>query len=276
MSKSTSNNNGDKGIEGHLNFAEGSYLESTSRPLYALFFLLPLIAVYEFGSMLVGHEQIAEAQLRVVAFTWLIELAKWIGMHRSLAWVFPGLVVVIILLCWQMSSGYPWRIKLRWFGWMTVECIVLSVPLVALGALQSSSNNIAAIAGRTLEVSSIESNSYLANIVISIGAGIYEELVFRLIILGLLIMLMEDVLKVRAPFAAASAVLISAILFAAHHYVGVLNGRVYELEELRFGSFFFRTAAGIYLAILFRHRGYGITAGTHSVYNIIFFTFAVN
>ena len=53
---------------GVLNFAEGSYLETTQQPLYALFFLLPLIALYELGTLLVNTDQIAHTQSRVAAF----------------------------------------------------------------------------------------------------------------------------------------------------------------------------------------------------------------
>ena len=269
MADSVTKDNTKTRMEGHLNFAQGSYLESTSRPLYALLFLLPLVALYELGTLLVNTDQIANTQSRVAAFTWLMGLAEWIGMNRSLAWSFPSLVVVIILTCWHLSSKYSWRIDLGRLGWMAIESVVLSLPLFALGALVNSSKSFAASAA----AQHTDSSGYLANIVTSIGAGIYEELVFRLILIGLIIVLLEDVLKVRSSIAGIFAIIASAALFAAHHYIGVQNGKIATLEEFKMGSFIFRMAAGIYFAIIFRYRGYGVTAGTHSAYNIIYFTF---
>ena len=59
----------------HLNYLTGSYLESTSRPLYALLFLLPWIAIYEIGTILANTDQIAHTQSRVAAFTWIMAVA---------------------------------------------------------------------------------------------------------------------------------------------------------------------------------------------------------
>ena len=255
-------------LAGHLNFGEGSYLESTSHPLYALVFLMPLVGIYEIGTILVNTDAIAHTQARVAAFTWLMGLAEWIGMNRSLAFAFPGLVVMIILLCWHLSSHYPWRIKLGWLGWMAVESVLLSLPLFALGAVINSSNTFAVIDNG----SGGEIGSYWANIVTSVGAGIYEELVFRLILVGLIIVVLEDVLKVKVSIATFIAVFVSAGLFAAHHYLGFQGGQIARLEEFKLGGFIFRAAAGLYFALIFRFRGYGITAGTHGAYNIIYFT----
>lgn len=263
-----------------LNFAPGSYLESTSQPLYTLFFLLPLIGLYELGTLMVNTDQLAHTQARVAAFTWLVGLAEWIGVHRSLAWAFPGFVVIVILLCWHMSSHYPWKINIQWLGWMAMECLLLTLPLFALAALVNSSGEFQAFASQIPGTHAPNgeagrSYSYLAHLVTSVGAGIYEELVFRLILVGLILLITEDLCKVKSLTATIIAVLVSAALFSAHHYVGVQEGHIVRLahEPFTIPSFMFRTVAGIYFAILFRYRGYGITAGTHAVYNVIYFSF---
>ena len=261
----------------HLNFGEGSYLESTSRPLYALFFLLPLVIFYEVGTIWVNTEQIHQnlSQIRIVAFIWLMNLAEWIGMHRSLAWAFPGFVVIIILLCWHLAGKQSWRVRPGWLGWMAFESVLLSLPLLILSASLGSSINASAAAAVSFTANGTVSNYYLAELVTSIGAGIYEELVFRLILIGLILMILEDVLKIKRNTATVIAVLASAILFGAHHYIGIEGGHFIDMPDEMFTwvSFLFRTAAGIYFAVLFRYRGYGITAGAHASYNIILNTF---
>ena len=249
-------------VSRHFNFAEGSYLESTSRPLYALLFLLPLLALYELGTLLVNTDQIAHTQARVAAFTWLMDLAEWIGVDHSLAWAFPGFVVVIVLLCWHMSSHYPWRIRFRWLGGMAIESVLLCIPLLVLNAALGSSTAYSAAAAAP-------QNHYLANIVTSIGAGIYEELMFRLILMGLMLMLLEDVLKIKTAVATTAAVLLSAVLFALHHYIGLdgANGVAFSWV-----SFLFYSLAGVYFAAVFHYRGYGIIAGTHAAYNVVLYS----
>jgi len=253
----------------HLNFEEGSYFESTSRPLYALVFLLPLVVVYEIGTFRLNTDMIALTQSRVATFTWLMGLAEWIGMDRSLAWAFPGLVVVVILFCWHMSSHHPWGIRLGWIGGMAVESMVLTLPLFLIGSLTSSSLKISV----TASDQAAQSQRYLADLTTGIGAGIYEELVFRLILLGLLVMVMEDALKLKKTTSVVVAVALSALLFAGHHYVGLGGEGFYWIGEgFTAGGFVFRTMAGVYFAVLLRWRGFGIIAGTHAAYDMIMFT----
>jgi membrane protease YdiL (CAAX protease family) len=96
-----------------------------------------------------------------------------------------------------------------------------------------------------------------------VGAGIYEELLFRLIIMTLVIIVLADVLKFKMRWAAAAAVVVSALLFSAHHYAPI------GLDSFSWGSFSFRAFAGAYLGIIFLVRGYGPAAGAHAAYNVM-------
>ncbi len=258
---------------GPLNFSKGAYLESTSRPLYALFFLLPLVGLYEVGTVLV--EQLSNDPQRLVAFNWLIKLADWIGMQHVLAKMFPGFIVIIILLCWQMSSQHSWKVKPRWLCYMTLECILLTLPLFALDVfLNTHITTTGEVAIALTPDSVITSTSYWSNIVTGIGAGIYEELIFRIIILGLILMLFEDVFKFKTSYAFLAAAILSCLFFAMYHHIGISFSpfRTYTLESMNLRSFLFRALAGLYFAYIFKYRGYGIIAGTHSFFDIIVFT----
>ncbi|MHC4260286.1 MAG: hypothetical protein ACYSTF_07755 [Planctomycetota bacterium] len=65
------------------------------------------------------------------------------------------------------------------------------------------------------------------------------------------------------------SVLVSATLFSAHHHVDFLSGQLYQRAPFSPTEFGFRTIAGVYFAVLFAIRGFGITAGTHAFYDII-------
>jgi membrane protease YdiL (CAAX protease family) len=100
-----------------------------------------------------------------------------------------------------------------------------------------------------------------AMFVLSVGAGIYEELVFRLAAFTVLNLLLLDVLGMRRFWAHLLIVAASSLLFASYHYLGD--------EAFHWRTFAFRTLAGAYFGLIFVLRGYGITAGTHAAYDLL-------
>jgi len=282
-----------------FNFARDSYLERTSRPIYAIVFLLPFIIFYEIGTLLINTDVLNRTQVRVVAFVWLQEMLQYLGTGDRFAWIAPPVVVVIILLGLQITSRKPWWFCPVDYLPMVLESAALAVPLIVMslffnspavaprGASQlpqvpavvqpcaapvdaattfhgysrlSAQPAPAAAAGRAL----------LANIVTGVGAGIYEELVFRLILICALMVLFQDVIGFDHKNAIILSVLISAALFSAHHHhVLFINGHFGRGAPFSWAEFVFRTVAGVYFAGLFAARGFGITAGAHAFYDII-------
>jgi len=102
-----------------------------------------------------------------------------------------------------------------------------------------------------------------SKLVMSVGAGLYEEIVFRLFLMGGLFWLGARAIKTPVWAAAISAVLISSLAFSGVHYIGNM-GDAFEL-----GSFFFRFIAGVMLAGIFYLRGFAVAAYTHAIYDII-------
>jgi membrane protease YdiL (CAAX protease family) len=82
-------------------------------------------------------------------------------------------------------------------------------------------------------------------------------------------LLLQDVLRLTHKKSIVLSVLISAALFSAHHHIDLLSGQPNATDPFNLIKFAFRTIAGIYFAVLFAIRGFGITAGTHAFYNII-------
>jgi len=281
-----------------FNFARDSYMERTTRPIYAIAFLLPFLAFYEIGTVLINTDVLSRSQIRVVAFVWLRELLQCLGTSDRIAWIAPPVVVVIILLGLQIASRKPWYFCFRDYGPMAIECILLAVPLIVLslffnsptiGAPPSSqasiepagvctcmltvqqqavSNGNEPPSGRAAGVSD-PGRSLMANVVTGVGAGIYEELVFRLILICALMVLFQDIIGVGHKNAVVLSVLISAALFSAHHHIVFVDRQLMLVDQPGWGKFIFRTMAGVYFAGLFAARGFGITAGTHAFYDII-------
>jgi membrane protease YdiL (CAAX protease family) len=113
------------------------------------------------------------------------------------------------------------------------------------------------------------SHSLMTDIVTGVGAGIYEELVFRLILICALMVLFQDLIGMGHQNAVVLSILISAALFSAHHHIVWVDGQLGRSAPFHWTEFGFRTIAGVYFAVLFAIRGFGITAGTHAFYDII-------
>ncbi|MFL5402944.1 MAG: type II CAAX prenyl endopeptidase Rce1 family protein, partial [Gemmatimonadales bacterium] len=99
-------------------------------------------------------------------------------------------------------------------------------------------------------------------LMISLGAGIYEELLFRVLLVGGLFSLATVAFGWDAVRAKVFAVGIGAFIFSAFHYIGPYG------EPLALGSFTFRMIAGLLLSVLYVLRGFGITAWTHALYDV--------
>jgi uncharacterized membrane protein YjjP (DUF1212 family) len=101
---------------------------------------------------------------------------------------------------------------------------------------------------------------------VSLGAGLYEELLFRVILVAAIGQLCRRVFGAGPLLAGTIAVLVGATLFSAFHYVGAYG------DPLELGSFVFRLIAGIFFSALYLLRGFGITAWTHALYDIYLLT----
>ena len=223
-----------------------------ARPLESLVFVLPLILFYQLGSWWLQPSLGADSSDRVVAFQLLRVFFELFGPTGQ--WM-PGLAVVAILLGAQVASRQAWTIRPRAVLLLYAESVGWALPLLLLSrTLRLASSPVAGHGG---------GQDLWPEWVLCVGAGVYEELVFRLILVCLLVMIGHDLLGWSANWTLAAAVGLSSALFAAHHHQPMGS------ETLDGARFFFRFLAGVYLGALFACRGYGPAAGTHVAYNLM-------
>ena len=225
--------------------ADDSYWTLSRTPLTSLAFTLPLVLAYEGGVLLLGR-----GSARNGADVWLRQALDSLGFGQY--FLLP-LLTVVALLAWHHVQHDRWRFSPAVLLGMCVECVVLALLLVGLARLQSRLWPLAIGDG---------SAALFARVVGYCGAGLYEEVLFRLLMLPIVAWACR---RCGASPAAAGAwgVLVTSIAFSAAHYVGPL-GDTFDLH-----SFAFRTLAGLFFAILFVVRGFGIAAGTHAAYDMI-------
>jgi hypothetical protein len=108
----------------------------------------------------------------------------------------------------------------------------------------------------------LEGQGMLTRVIMSLGAGVYEETVFRLGLLGGLAFLFERVFGVSRWVAALAAFLLSAAAFSAVHHLPPYG------DPLTVGLFTFRLLAGIFFGLLFWFRGFAVAVYTHALYDV--------
>ncbi len=244
------------------NDINNDYWATAREPWPSLLFILPFLIVYEVGA--IAHAHVPAS--RNGADLWI----RHFGMETGVAveWLFP-LLAPILLLVWQFAARRPWKWSLETLSGMFAESLMFAMMLVVVG-------QITALAF-PLEVSTELSVTPLSRAVSFLGAGIYEEMLFRLAMLPLIFIVLRTV-RLPRRLAIISSILISSWLFATAHYVGSpalfspqelmrAMTTVCESRELWF-SYTFRFVAGVLFSILFWVRGFGIAVGCHILYDL--------
>ena len=228
------------------------YFYRAQRPLSALMFLLPFMALYEIGAVVVNTDPHTGVAEHVSARSFL---ERMLGSFSGGGAYLPGLALVVVLLCWHFARRdrfeFDWRLYLA----MGAESVVLAIPLLMLGLVWSGEPAWALNTGQTVD-------TWQGALVIAIGAGLYEELLFRLLVITLLHLLLVDVIGVSQLQGWIVAVVCSALLFSSYHFTGN--------DRFVWPKFLFIAAAGLYLGVIFAVRGFGVTSGTHTLYDIYY------
>lgn len=221
------------------------YLREARRPWHCLLFLLPWVVIYESGAWAVTRGGGAGREL--LAHSMIQGVLSWFGFVG--VWV-PGVALVVALLVWHRRRRDRWRTR----GWvlagMVVESLVLAVPLLVISGLFAPPPGEA-----TAGIG--------AKLVAALGAGVYEELLFRLLLISALIWFLVEVIRVPTPAGPAVAVVLAAIVFSLCHFAPV------GCEPFDWATFWFKLVAGLYLSAIYLGRGLGVASGSHAAYNLV-------
>ncbi len=231
------------------------YATESARPLVSMVFVAPLLIVYEFGIVLLGPHA-----LRNGADTWLRCLLEYVGFGQY--FLLP-ILTCSLLLAWHHMRRDSWSLQSGVISTMLLESMLFALILFGFAHLQKAlfAPPLGAIACASGAEESVNAASRLIGYC---GAGIYEELLFRLMLLPCVTGLLRWTgLPWRASL--AWAIVITSLVFSAAHYQLITPGG-YAFDWY---SFAFRFAAGSFFAVLFVARGFGIAVGAHALYDIL-------
>lgn len=237
--------------------AAHSYWRASRAPRYALLFAIPLFLFYQ---ILVAFEPVGpQGSWRNGADVILQSLFVAVAGSRG---PLLFLITLNVAAAWFLIRDWrrhPGPIRLRYFAFMLVESALLA--FVAGFTIGSVTTQI--VPPPHMAIGLPDGAPLSTRLMLAIGAGLYEELLFRVLIVGAIAWVCAKGFGWKPAVAATIAVILGAFLFSAFHYVGAGG------DEFQLYSFVFRFVGGLFFSALYVVRGFGITAWTHALYDIL-------
>jgi hypothetical protein len=236
--------------------SRSSYFNTSRAHRYSILFALPLLLGYEFLAAALarpGKPELrngADAILRA-AFTAVA------GRRGSIVFIAVIVIVGMALVVRDLRKTKD-RLRPGIFAGMLAESVVLAgvfgivvgvTTAKLLGSLHS------------LSMGPIDQTSWATRLMLSLGAGLYEELFFRVLLVTGIAAGARIILGLGPRASGLIAAVSGAVIFSAFHYIGPYGDRL-ELQ-----SFVFRALSGLAFSGLYLLRGFGITAWTHALYD---------
>jgi len=221
-----------------------TYLDDSRDFATGFLFIVPLLVGYEIGVALLhpGVVNWAHGLIRMVFTTF--------GPLEPV--LFAGLVAALVVVALRHAERL--RIDAELYGLMLAESVVYAC---GLGLVCSF------VARRMLVTGAGLGTRALANdVVLSVGAGVYEEVVFRVALLGAIYHGLKASRKVNPGIAAFVAIVVSSTLFAACHHIGPCG------DPLEAARLVYRLGMGVVFAGIYIYRGLGIVVYTHALYDV--------
>jgi len=233
------------------------YLRLSGALTYSYIAVLPIILLYEIGIRLVNSG--SPYGIHISAEILIKRVLSLIGLGDTLWFALLILLLGAAIVFYERRHNL--EIRPRYFGFMAGESAIYAVLLGSIVSMFVATLFGMASSPVALQIPGGGEPSFMTQIVLSLGAGVYEEFIFRLVLVtalyGLLSLFNMD-LRLRYVIAAV----IGALIFSAVHYTGSLG------DALTLSSFTFRFLMGLALNALFLLRGFGIAATTHALYDI--------
>ncbi len=223
------------------------YLKRSRSLSKSFVFVLPLLVFYEIGILLFGPEAKNTADVIIK------KPFEIFGDNAVL--VFNSLIIIISIYSIfyiEKKNRFSCGIFIPMFFESVVYALSLGYVILFFvhGYIPFDITNSCA-------------QNFMKNIIISLGAGVYEEILFRLLLLSLMYLVFVKALKINVIAGSLCSILMCAGIFSIMHYVGTAG------ETFTMSSFLFRLAAGIVLSAIFVFRGLGIAVYTHAIYDVL-------
>jgi len=234
------------------------YFRASREPRYSLLFALPLLVLYEVLAALLPYSETHGVRngADVILRSLFIFIA---GAYGPLLFR----IVLIGVGAWLVRrdiARHGARLRSSIFGGMLVESLVLAVVFgIVVGTITA---RVLGVLG-AFAMAPMGQLDFPTRLMVSLGAGLYEELLFRVILVSALALIGQRAFGWRPWVAGAWATVVGAFIFSAFHYIGPYG------DTLQLQSFLFRMIGGVVFSALYLLRGFGIVAWTHAGYDVL-------
>lgn len=232
------------------------YFEGTNNLLYSFLVSLPLFILYEI--LILISQPSGDAIVRISVDVWVKSLFSSLGVN-AISFSLLIIAVVGLFILYKEKERLK-TLKFAYFPMLLLEATIYAIVVAFISqSLVSFVLNMAA----SDPISTLTTTQKLA---LSLGAGLYEELFFRVILVTVFILIFTKVFGKKWA-AVTAAVVLSALLFSAVHYIGSMG------DAFTMGSFLYRFLFGLILNGIYVWRGFGVAAWTHAIYDIMVIAF---
>ncbi len=221
------------------------YLEDSRRLDIAVLLTAPLFVAYEAGLLFFTRGDVRNAAD--------VRLKEWASaLHPHL----PLVLNTLVLLGFVAAALR--REKAPVVAWLTPALLLEATAYaLVLGPVSMAVIRLVPLAAGA------SVNGAVVNVLFAIGAGLYEEVLFRLLVVGGLVWLLEKRGGFPKWFSRGFPLVFAAVLFSMFHHVGPLG------DPFEWRVAIFRGLAGVLLGLLFLFRGFTVTVWTHALYDLL-------
>lgn len=225
------------------------YLLNSRSPLIGLVMVLPLLVLYNVGLLVTDWRALNGADL----VTWILVET----LDRTGYLITQGVVIVAFLIAIGVLQRKR-QFHLAYYAPLLAESLVYALGMGTLIlAVMREAHLLGGSPGEPMGLFTV--------LTISAGAGVHEELVFRLLMIPAIAWLLTRTAGLRPGLAVTLSVVASSVLFSLAHYLGP--------ESFQLFTFAYRSLAGLVFAALFLARGFAVAVYTHALYDVYVLAF---
>jgi hypothetical protein len=207
---------------------------------------LPIFVVYHLGVMFLPVRNAADVVTQELVALAYHDRIAYAGLTVAL-----GAFYAAVLLMTRSGQALRWQS----FAWLALEGIVYAVCMRLVAS---------AVVGKLFLAAGVEGR--FTGFIMSLGAGLYEEIAFRVVLFGLGLRCLRVLFRPGSRLERYSLALgwaaVCALVFSAWHHVGALG------EELDGPVFVFRAVCALVFTLIYVTRGFAPVVWTHVVYDL--------
>ncbi len=224
---------------------KAGYYQSSRTLAFGLISMLPLLLGYEYLTLVATREYLV--QVRNGADVILRTLLSAVGIHSPF---YLGIALVFAIGAAVLLRRKGTRLRVKYFFYAIVESAFYALLLSLV--LTTATDYVMLSMG--------EERSFHASLMLALGAGVYEEIVFRLFLYGGMVLVLTHLTRLPLTLIYLACAALSAAVFSGAHYMG--------REVFAWYTAVFRFLAGLLFCLIYHFRGLGIAGWSHALYDI--------